>query len=418
MNKEKIYKMNSRERVERALNFKEPDRIPIDLGATIVTGIHIDPYAKLRRRIEGVKGLPKVCDLFQMLADVEEPVRQRFHVDIIGLPMLPAIGIPLKDWKPWRFRDEKILVPGKFNPAINGSGDMLLSQGGDLSKPPIWKLPKGGFYFDSIERSNIMKFLDDWELNRPKPETVVSSFLHKFTDEELKVIDQQSEFLFKNTEYAIIAPFWEGDVWGPGGLLGWPIIMQKDKEYAKEFLELKTRRILENLALYTQALGDRCSVIIVQAWDYGTQHSELYSPQLFREMQLPYYQKINNWIHAHTRMKTFFHCDGSIFNLIPMFIEAGVDILNPVQFSADNMDPQKLKEKFGKKIVFWGGGVDTQHTLPFKSAKEVKTEVKNLINIFAPDGGYIFASVHNIQAGTPVENIITMYDTAFNDGWY
>jgi uroporphyrinogen-III decarboxylase len=130
----------------------------------------------------------------------------------------------------------------------------------------------------------------------------------------------------------------------------------------------------------------------------------------FNELYKPYYKKINDWIHAHTGWKTFKHCCGAMETMMEGFIESGFDIINPVQWTAEGMEPRKLKEKYGGRIVFWGGGVDTQKTLPFGTPEEVREEVLRSCEVFAPDGGFVFNTIHNIQAGTPVQNVVAMVD--------
>ena len=142
--------------------------------------------------------------------------------------------------------------------------------------------------------------------------------------------------------------------------------------------------------------------------DFGTQIAPLCSKELFRELYMPYYKKINNWIHENTTWKTFKHCCGSIYPLIPELIEAGFDILNPVQWTAKNMDPKALKKEFGQNIVFWGGGVNTQKTLPFGTPEEVRKEVLEMCEIFSQNGGFVFNTIHNIQALTPAENVVAL----------
>jgi len=172
------------------------------------------------------------------------------------------------------------------------------------------------------------------------------------------------------------------------------------------------------MELYHQAVGDKIVAIFVSGTDFGTQRQEFISTDLYRELYFPFHKRMNDWVHQHTSWKTFFHCCGSIYHLIPSFIEAGVDILNPVQCSAANMEPERLKRDFGNKIVFWGGGVDTQKTLPFGTPEEVRAEVAERICLLAPGGGYVFNSIHNIQAKTPVENVLAMFKTAGEAGKY
>ncbi len=182
-------------------------------------------------------------------------------------------------------------------------------------------------------------------------------------------------------------------------------------DYIKAVFERQTARAIENLELYRQAVGDKVVAIYISGTDFGTQRGEFISPDMYRELYFPFHKRMNDWVHQHTNWKTFYHCCGS-------FIAAGVDILNPVQCSAANMEPERLKREFGDRLVFWGGGVDTQKTLPFGTPEEVRAEVAERIRIFAPGGGYVFNPVHNIQAKTPVENVLAMFETVKEVGRY
>ncbi len=180
-------------------------------------------------------------------------------------------------------------------------------------------------------------------------------------------------------------------------------------EYIKEIFELQCEIALKNLELSYQAVGDRIDVVIISGTDFGAQDGPFISPDMFREFYKPFYKKINDWIHKNTPWKTFYHSCGSIFALLDDFVEMGVDILNPVQTSAKDMNPRILKEKYGDKLVFWGGGVDTQKTLPFGSPEEVRNEVTERCRIFGKGGGFVFATIHNIQSNVPIENLIAMF---------
>ena len=182
----------------------------------------------------------------------------------------------------------------------------------------------------------------------------------------------------------------------------------------KQFIEIENKLVLAG-NMYMDVSG--AHVVFICGTDFGTQTSTFCSPRTYRNLWMPYYKKVNDWIHENTSWKTFKHCCGSVRSLIPSFIESGFDILNPVQCSAANMDAQELKNEFGEKIVFWGGGVDTQKTLPFGTPGEVRREVFERCEIFSENGGFVFSSIHNIQANTPVENIVAMLDAVheFNE---
>jgi uroporphyrinogen-III decarboxylase len=191
----------------------------------------------------------------------------------------------------------------------------------------------------------------------------------------------------------------------------WYEYLVSHEDYIRAIFERQTEVALKNLELYRQAVGDRIDVLFMSGTDFGTQRGPICSPQLFRSLWKPYFTKLNAWVHQHTPWKIFYHSCGGILPIIPDLIDCGVDILNPVQCSAEGMDAQNLKQKFGDKLTFWGGGVDTQKVLPFGTVADVRKEVAERVEIFSPGGGFVFNTIHNIQQSTPVENILAMYET-------
>jgi uroporphyrinogen-III decarboxylase len=195
------------------------------------------------------------------------------------------------------------------------------------------------------------------------------------------------------------------------------ISLLTEQEWVRALYEKETEAWIENLRRYSSACGQYLEAVVV-ADDLGMQKGEFIKPQLFRDLIAPYYKKVFTWIHQRTKLKIFFHSCGSIYHMIPILIDCGIDILNPVQCSAANMGPSRLKEEFGSKICFWGGGVDTQKTLPFGTPEQVREEVAERVRILGKGGGFVFATVHNIQQGTPPENILAAFDTAIEAGRY
>jgi len=419
--------MTSRERVLAAINHREPDRVAIDLGSSLVTGIMVTAYDKLRRAL-GMNDRPiTVRDIFQMLAEVEPQVRDRLGVDVVGLfPLYGFFGIPNRDWKPWQtFDGVDVLVPGQFNYRVNEGGDLLISPGGDTSRESSGRMPRDGYYFDVISRQEPI----DWDHLDP------DEFAEQFgplSDEELEHYRRTSEDLYRNTDCAIVGGLFPGGLGdfatvpaseldhpkGVRNIDDWIVAHLTHPQYIKRIFERQCAQGLENLELYRQAVGDRIVGVFISGTDFGTQQGEFMSPSIYRELYKPFHARLNKWVHEHTSWKTIFHCCGSIYNLIPDFIEAGVDVLNPVQCSAANMEPDRLKSEFGDDLVFWGGGVDTQRTLPFGTPEEVKREVADRIRIFAPGGGYVFNPIHNVQAKTPVENLLAMFAATREHGRY
>jgi uroporphyrinogen-III decarboxylase len=190
----------------------------------------------------------------------------------------------------------------------------------------------------------------------------------------------------------------------------WYISTRSRRDYIHQVFDAQCEVALRNLAAIHGRVGNAVDAVFVCGTDFGTQTSAFCSVPSFRELWFPYYQRVNHWIHSHTTWKTFKHSCGSVARFFESFIEAGFDIVNPVQCSAAGMDPAQLKRDYGSRLVFWGGGVDTQKTLPFLTPAEVREEVLRRCEIFARGGGFVFNSIHNVQAGTPTPNIVAMID--------
>jgi uroporphyrinogen-III decarboxylase len=189
----------------------------------------------------------------------------------------------------------------------------------------------------------------------------------------------------------------------------WYISTAMRQDYIHAVFEKQAEIAIKNIELINEVAGDVIDVVFVCGTDFGTQTSQFCSTDAYNELYAPYYRRINAWIHANTEWKTFKHSCGAVYPFIDEFIKSGFDILNPVQCSATDMEPQRLKNEFGERIVFWGGGVDTQNTLPFGTPDEVYKEVRERIDIFAPGGGFVFDAIHNVQANTPIENVVAMF---------
>ena len=413
--------MTSRERVSAALNHRQPDRVPVDFGSTMVTGISVSVISKVRKALELDRpgDRVRVNEPYQMLGEIKDDLREKLHIDCAGLfGTKNMFGFENKDWKEWTtFDGTEVLVPALFNTEPDENGDIPMYAGGDTSYPPAAKMPKGGFYFDSTERQHP---IDDNNLN-------VGDNLEEFgiySDEELSHLEKENERLYNNTECAIAYSMGGtafGDIAfvpGPGlkdpkgirGVEEWYVSTIIRKEYIREVFERQCEIGLQNLALVKEAVGDRIDVIFVTGADFGTQRGPFISPDAYRDLYQPFHKRINGWIHDNTTWKVFMHSCGGIRPLLPDIIESGFDIINPVQCSAEGMEPQKLKDDFGDRLTFWGGGVDTQQTLPFGTPEKVYDEVSERIRIFNKGGGFVFDTIHNVQAGTSVENFMAMID--------
>jgi uroporphyrinogen-III decarboxylase len=182
-------------------------------------------------------------------------------------------------------------------------------------------------------------------------------------------------------------------------------------DYVYKVFERQCEIALANLAKIHEAVGDRVAAVFVTGTDFGTQNGPFIGPPMYRKLYQPFHRRVNDWVHEHTAWKTFIHSCGSVVALLPDILDAGFDILNPVQCSAVGMDPQTLKDRFGPRVTFWGGGVDTQKTLPFGTPEEVRSQVRQRIETFNRGGGFVFNTVHNVLARTPVENLLALYQT-------
>ncbi len=414
--------MNSRERVQLALNHQQPDRVPLDLSAGTTTGMQVQSVYLLRQALElDPPGTPvRVIEPYQMLGEVQPDLIAALGVDVVGIwPPKNMFGYENKGWKPWTtFDGTPVLVPADFNTEVEPNGDLLMYPEGDRSAPPSGRMPAGGFYFDSIIRQPP---IDDETLNI---EDNLEEFA-LFSAQDLAYFKAEVERLHAETDQAILlnpggtafgdialvpAPFLKY----PGGIRDvaeWYMSTVTRFDYVYEIFNRQCEIALKNLESLYAAVGNQIDIIFLTGTDFGTQNGPFISPRSYRKLYQPFQKRLNDWVHENTTWKTFMHSCGSIVKLLPDFIEAGFDIINPVQTSAAGMDAQTLKTEFGSDIVFWGGGIDTQHTLPFGSADEVRQQVQERLDIFGPGGGFVFNSIHNIQAGVPVENLLALYET-------
>jgi len=410
--------MNSRERVLKAINHEEPDRVPIDLGGSLVSGIMAGALVRWRRHL-GLSEEVRVYDCFQMLGEVAMDLVERFDIDL--LPVEPeAVFFPhllRRDYKPWTLFDgTPVLMPGAFEVEVSPDGEWLLHEDGDPMKRVVGRMPKDGFYFDDLRGIRTHP-----DFKPPSIDSMQNSDWGKLRDTALRYLQEKARVLREATDKALVLTPWGTCVLGTpsvGSVTDWLVLLVTEPGYVGELMDLTAERALENLKLLWNAIGDDIDIIHIDGHDYGTQNREMFSPQLFEEFHVPCYKRQCDWIHENTPWKIAQHCCGSIPNLMEPFIRAGIDIMNPVQTSARGMDPQWLKDTFGDRMVFWGGGVDTQQVLGSATPWEVRRDVAERVRIFAPGGGFIWAAIHNIQYNVPPENIVAALDTVREVGWY
>jgi len=379
-----------RERMKVALSHKEPDRVPIDLGASIVTSITKAAYVPLREHL----GLPvedvQIYDQVQQLPYLAEDLLDRFRVDtrMVQLPPTHVAGV-------------EILDDGDYWAMIDRWGSRM-------------HMPKtGGLYYDWVEfpiKELSMAALDRYSWPEPDPPAVVAT------------LRDQARLLHETTDFALVGSgVIGGGIFEQGcrtvGLEDFMMALVLDRPFAERLMDGITEIYLESIRRYLDAVGEYIDVFTF--WDdVCGQNGWLISPDLYVGLIKPRQRRLFDAIRRGTDAKIFYHGCGAVFDLIPHLIEIGVDILNPVQVSARGMDSRRLKERYGKDVTFWGGGVDTQRVLPFGTPEQVREEVKRRIDDLAPGGGFVFNAVHNIQAFVPPANIVAAFDAAFEYGRY
>jgi hypothetical protein len=409
---------DSRQNFLKTINHKQPDKVVVDFGSTGVTGIHVLIVEKLRDYYGLEKKPVRVVEPYQMLGEIDSELIKAMDIDVIGLfSAKNMFGIPNENWKVHKtLWGQEVLFPGSFNYTYNSNGDILMYPEGDTSVPPSGMMPKTGFFFDALDRQ---KPIDDSTL---KVEDNLEEFGH-ITEPELAYWKVKVNGLKDNSK-AVVASLGGtalGDIAlvpainlkDPKGIRGveeWYISTLIREDFIKEIYDRQTDIAIENLRLLSEVIGNKIDVVFTCGTDFGTQNSTFCSTETYDRVWLPYYKKLNDWIHQNTTWKTFKHSCGAVEPLMSHFIESGFDIINPVQINASGMDPRKLKEKYGDKLVFWGGGVDTQGAFAFGTPAQVREQVKSQCDILNNNGGFVFNTVHNIQANVPFENVVAMLE--------
>lgn len=410
--------MTGRERLEFALSHRQPERVAVDFGSTAVTGMHVAAVNRLRQALTGdCDWRVKVIEPYQMLGEIDAELSELLGIDTVGLLTRNTLfGFENKGWKPFTLFDgTPVLVPESFSTTKDANGDLLIYPEGDLAAPPSGRMPKGFHFFDTIIRQSPV---DDACLN-PADNSEEFALLNDddiayYTRqaEHLKAADKGVVMTMPGTAFgdiALVPAPWMKYPKGIRDIEEWYVSTAIRKEYVHAVFDKQCEIGLKNLGTLMGLLGDLVQAVFLTGTDFGTQRGLFISVKAYRELFKPYHKQINDFIHANSGWKTFIHSCGAISELVPDFIEAGFDILNPVQCSAEGMDAKTLKREFGKDITFWGGAANTQQTLQFGTADEVYRECRERIEIFGENGGFVFNAVHNVQASTPTENMLAMF---------
>lgn len=410
--------MTGKEKLRAALNHEDAP-VLFDLGGMNTTGMHCIVMEKLREYYGLEKRPVAIVEPSQMLGHMDGDLAECLGVETEAVwGSRNCYGFKsedqYKEWKtPW---GQTVLVPEEFRTTVDEKGDTLIYACADLNYPAAGRMPRGGVYFDNEDRAPEYDE-DSYDIGDNLEEFQV------FTDGEIDWLKRQIDGI-KDSEH-VITCFGPGTTGGgtcladhsmiAGPMLRAPRGIRKledfymataaEPETIQEIFEKETDIGIQNLKKIHDAIGDSIDVLHICGTDLGTQKSLFYSKGVIEEVWAPYWKKINDWVHSNTGWKTFKHCCGSIAPIIDVLIDSGFDILNPVQWTADNMDKNMLKEKFGESLVFWGGGVDTQHLLPEGTPDQVYDQARECLRIFSKNGGYVFNTIHNIVPGVPVENV-------------
>ncbi len=406
----------ARERLGRVLERRPADAVPVDFGATAVTGIHVRMVELLRRHY-GLPGGPvKVVEPYQMLGEVAADLREAMGIDVVGIsPRTTMFGFENCDWREFRtFWGQVVLVPAGFQTSLDEHGDLVIYPEGDRSARPSGRMPKAGFFFDTIVRQDPIDEehldpADNLEEFEPLGEADVT-----YWKAAVAALEGTTSGVIANVggtalgDIALVpAPFMRNPR-GIRDIAEWYMTTLARPDYVQAIFEKQTEIAIGRLETLHAIAGELVQAVFLCGTDFGTQDSQFCSAGTFRELYLPYYRRMNDWVHGHTTWKTFKHSCGSVEPLIASFADAGFDILNPVQINAAGMDPQRLKDEYGVRVIFWGGGADTQKILPFGTPQQVEEHVLRQCEIFSRGGGFVFNSVHNVQANVPVENVAAM----------
>jgi len=383
--------MNSRERILTTLNHREPDRVPFDLGSCQVTGIHVVAYRNLCKAL----GLPEVeielCDTIQQLASIDDDVVARMNIDTRGLYPLNSHNWQVVEEDAgdyWAYHDEWGIT--HHRPKENGL---------------YYSVVKVPLPHTELAVADIA--------NHHWPDVANPERLAGLRDLALRYRAAGHAVVLKDA-FAGIFEFAQRIV-GMENLL---VMMITNEKAACALFDRLLQLKLDYWQTALFELGDLVDVV-TYADDYGTQTSQIISPDMFRRLIKPRLKVLfETFIESAPHAKRFFHSDGNVRPLIPDFLEIGVDILNPIHIRAQNMAPAGLKRDYGQDLVFWGGGVDTQGILPRGTPQEVKDDVRRNIEALAPGGGYVFNTIHNIQADVPPENLMAMWEALQEYGLY
>lgn len=405
--------MTSRQRVDAALNREPTDRLPIDFGGTRISGVAAIAYKNLIKNL-GINEDVYLSDIKQQLALPSVEVIDRMGGDVVLINRLgPTTGMPflqIDRWKEGQMTDgSPCLVPETYEPQYQNDGSVQVVYQGEV----IARRPQGALYFDMchppLKDAESIADIDAYEFPDP------------WSEREEVFLEEQIQKYYYGTNKALFGgvPLLNQSFYEIGAVIfGYEQFMMNlmlKRDMMEHWLDRKLENDLKILDKYLEITGPYLSAIQLND-DFGAQDAMQIPPDMYREIFKPRQKKWIEFVKSRSNAKVFIHCDGAVEEILPDFIEIGIDILNPVQTSAKGMEPVKIKQKYGKDLCFWGGGVETQSTLPFGTIEDIKQEVLQAIKVLGQDGGYVFATIHNIQADIPPEKIRAVFEAALKTG--
>ncbi|MFV0464498.1 MAG: uroporphyrinogen decarboxylase family protein [Lachnospiraceae bacterium] len=408
--------MTGKEKLKLAINHQEGPLL-FDVGGMPTTGMHCITVEKMREFYGLEKKIITIQEPVQMLGYMDDDLKEAMGIQTTPLWNAGTMfGFrqtnKFKEWKtPW---GQVVLVSDEFMTTTNEHGDTYIYACGDTSYPPTGHMPSSGYYFDNIIR------VEEFDEDNYQVEDNFEEF-GPISEEDLawlaleqKRLQSTSDVVMGNlgsTAFGDIALVPGPQLRNPKGIRDveeWYVSTSVRQDELHQIFDYELKHAIANLESMYKVLGNTVQVAYICGNDFGTQNGPFCSGDTFNSLYLPYYKAVNDWIHAHTEWKTFKHSCGSIYDLMPNLIEAGFDIINPVQWTAKDMERNRLKKEFGDRIVFWGGGINTQKTLPFGTPDEVYQEASDCCRVFGKNGGFVFNTIHNIQPGVPAENLDAM----------
>ncbi len=406
--------MNSRERILSTINHREPDRVAIDLGATPSSGISAIAYGNLKKHLNIDTGHTRVYDVVQQVAQPEIEILDRFKVDVLDIGR--TFNASDNDWYDIVLPDGSTgQYPVWFKPVKQSDNSFLAyNNNNDL----VGKMPVGATFFDQTS----FPYLDEYPANYKDLSLAMDKVLwqslahspwdHANESDFWEVLRKNAINLKETSDRALMI------VCGCN-LFEWGTFLRRidnflmdiytEPDEVEKLLEALMEKHIATLEKVCNAVGDVVDILRFGD-DLGMDSGPFMAPEIYRNLFKPRHKKLCEYVHKNSQMKTFLHSCGSVYRLIPDLIDAGYDILNPVQTTCFEMEPERLKNEFGKDIVFWGGGSDTRFVLNRGSVDDVKNDVKKRLEVFAPGGGYVFNPIHNIMPDVPPENVVAMFE--------